>query len=146
MIDIAGDNFYNPYWGYQNGKKRNSSVASTFQPVFILTHDWKVNDKTSLVTAGSYIFGKRSVTALDWYNSADPRPDYYRYLPSYQLDPNFAAQQLEAMKNDINLRQVNWDRLYNMNYGNIATVNDVNGISGNDVTGRRSCTLLKRGS
>ena len=24
--------------------------------------------------------------ALNWYNAADPRPDYYRYLPSYYDD------------------------------------------------------------
>lgn len=143
--EIAGDNFYNPYWGYQNGKKRNSSVAKTFQPVFILTHDWKVNDKTTLVTAGSYIFGKRSTTALDWYNSADPRPDYYRYLPSYYAadNPAYAAQVRQALLNDVNLRQVNWDRLYNVNRGNIATVANANGIAGNNVTGKRSLYIVE---
>lgn len=143
MLNISGDNFYNPYWGYQNGKKRNSSVAKTSQPVFILTHDWKVNDKTTLVTAGSYIFGKRSVSGLDWYNSADPRPDYYRNLPSYQLDPAYGAQVLDAMKNDVNLRQINWDRLYNVNYASRATIKNVNGVPGNDVTGRRSFYILE---
>jgi len=58
MLDIAGDVYYNPYWGYQNGKKRNASVAKTTQPVFILTHDWKINDKMSLLTSGSFITGK----------------------------------------------------------------------------------------
>jgi hypothetical protein len=143
MLAITGDNFYNPYWGYQNGKKRNASVAKTSQPVFILTHDWKVNDKTTLVTAGSYIFGKRSVSGLDWYNAADPRPDYYRYLPSYQLDPAFASQVLNAMKNDVNLRQVNWDKLYNTNYGSYTTIKNVNGIAGNDVSGKRSNYILE---
>lgn len=143
MLNISGDNFYNPYWGYQNGKKRNASVAKTSQPVFILTHDWKASDKISLVTAASYIFGKRSVSGLDWYNSADPRPDYYRYLPSYQEDPNYRAQILDAMKNDINLRQINWDRLYTVNYGNVSTIKDVNGIAGNNVTGKRSLYILE---
>lgn len=143
MLNITGDNFYNPYWGYQNGKKRNASVAKTSQPVFILTHDWKVNDKTTLVTAGSFIFGKRSVSGLDWYNAADPRPDYYRYLPSYQLDPAFGAQVLDAMKNDVNLRQINWDRLYNVNYGSNATIKNANGIAGNNVTGKRSYYILE---
>ena len=108
MLNIADDNFYNPYWGYQNGKKRNASVAKTTQPVFILSHDWKINDKMSLTTAAAYIFGKRSVSGLDWYNAADPRPDYYRYLPSYQLDSGYRAQQLELMKSDVNMRQINW--------------------------------------
>lgn len=143
MLDIADDNFYNPYWGYQNGKKRNASVAKTTQPVFIMTHDWKINDKMSLSTAAAYIFGKRSVSGLDWYNAADPRPDYYRYLPSYQLDSSFRAQQLEMMKNDVNLRQINWDNLYNTNYGSVQTVENANGIPGNTVTGKRSRYILE---
>lgn len=143
MLDIADDNFYNPYWGYQNGKKRNASVAKTTQPVFILSHDWKINDKMSLSTAAAYIFGKRSVSGLDWYNAADPRPDYYRYLPSYQLDSSFRAQQLEMMKSDVNLRQINWDNLYNTNYGSVQTIQNANGIPGNTVTGKRSRYILE---
>jgi hypothetical protein len=143
MLDITGDKFYNPYWGYQNGKKRNSSVAKTSQPVFVMTHDWKVNDKTSLITAASYIFGKRSVSGLDWYNATDPRPDYYRYLPSYQLDPAYGAQVLDAMKNDVNLRQINWDNIYNTNYGSYATIENANGIQGNNVSGLRSRYILE---
>ena len=102
MLDIAGTNFYNPYWGYQNGKKRNSSVAKSFQPFGILTHDWKINDKTSLLTATSYSLGDRSTTGLDWYNAPDPRPDYYRYLPSYEDEPAKSQQILNALKNDVN--------------------------------------------
>lgn len=143
MSDIAGTHFYNPYWGYQNGKKRNASIARSFQPFGIITHDWKINPKMSLMTAASYTIGNRSVTGLDWYNSADPRPDYYRYLPSYQDDPNLAAQVLQAMKNDVNLRQINWDRLYQVNYGSTATINNVDGIAGNTVTGRRSRYILE---
>lgn len=143
MLDIANDNFYNPYWGYQNGKKRNASVAKTTQPVFILTHDWKINDKMSLSTAAAYIFGKRSVSGLDWYNAPDPRPDYYRYLPSYQLDSSFRAEQLAMMKSDVNLRQINWDNLYNVNYASVATIENANGIPGNTVTGKRSRYILE---
>jgi hypothetical protein len=143
MVDISGNNFYNPFWGYQNGKKRNASVAKSFQPVGILTHDWKISDKTTLVTAGSFSIGKRSVSGLDWYNAADPRPDYYRYLPSYQLDPYYADQMREEMRNDVNKRQINWDALYNTNYGSNESIYNVNGIAGNTVTGRRSHYILE---
>ena len=144
MLNIAGTNYYNPYWGYQNGRKRNASIAKSSQPVGILTHDWKITDKTTLVTAGSFSFGKRSVSGLDWYNAADPRPDYYRYLPSYYAaDPVFQQQVLEAMKTDVNKRQINWDALYNANYGSYGVVHDVNGIQGNDVAGRRSHYIVE---
>ncbi len=143
MLDIAGTNFYNPYWGYQNGKKRNASVAKSFQPIGILTHEWKITPKTTLLTAASYLLGNRSTTGLDWYNAADPRPDYYRYLPSYQDDPVLAQQVLDALKNDVNKRQINWDALYNANYGNIETVHNANGILGNNVTGHRSLYIVE---
>jgi hypothetical protein len=143
MTELAADNFYNPFWGYQVGKKRNSSVAKIKQPVFLLTHDWKANDKISITTAASYMFGNRSVSALDWYNAPDPRPDYYRYLPSYVTDPAQKEQLRQAMMNDVNLRQVNWDKLYNINYASYETIRNANGIPGNTVSGRRSRYILE---
>jgi hypothetical protein len=88
MSNLSGTHYYNPYWGYQNGKKRNASVSKINQPVLILTHDLRINNNTSLTTAFSYSTGDKSVSGLDWYNAPDPRPDYYRYMPSYQTDPN----------------------------------------------------------
>lgn len=145
MQDLAGTHYYNPFWGYQNGKVRNSSVAKTHQPYIILTHDFRINNNTTLTTAAGYSFGDRSTTALDWYNSADPRPDYYRYLPSYYTatDPGQAAQLQQVMSSDINLRQVNWARLYLANYGSFETINNANGIAGNSVSGRRSHYILE---
>ncbi|MCB0776828.1 MAG: TonB-dependent receptor, partial [Chitinophagaceae bacterium] len=66
MQDLAGDHYYNPYWGYQNGKKRNSRIGKSHQPYIILTHDYRISSNTSLVTAVGYSFGDRSTTALDW--------------------------------------------------------------------------------
>ena len=34
---LANDKYYNPYWGYQNGKKRNSRVINDFSPSAIMT-------------------------------------------------------------------------------------------------------------
>ncbi|MBL7728805.1 MAG: TonB-dependent receptor, partial [Dinghuibacter sp.] len=145
MVDIAGTNFYNPYWGYQNGKKRNSSVARTKQPIGIFTHEWKVTDKTTLLSAATFSHGPRSVTGLDWYNAPDPRPDYYRYLPSYYAasNPDWAAAAYDALKNNVNKRQINWDALYNANYAASDVVYNANGIPGNNVTGRRSRYILE---
>jgi hypothetical protein len=149
MYDLAGTHFYNPNWGYQNGKKRNVSIGKTNQPVAILTHDFRINNKTSLVTAAGFSFGNRSVTAFDWYNAADPRPDYYRYLPSYTStwssvpDSTQGAMLYDLMKNDINYRQVNWQNLYNVNRAAWDTIHDANGIAGNNVIGHRSHYIVE---
>lgn len=123
MYDLAGSNYYNPNWGYQNGEKRNASVGKNFQPVIILTHDWKINEKSSLESAVSYQWGKNKVSGIDWYNAADPRPDYYRYLPSfdpaYGDDPESYAKDSTQLANLLSsneeLRQINWNKLYEAN-------------------------------
>ncbi len=149
MIDLAGTNYYNPNWGYLNGEKRNASVGRTHQPVIILTHDFRINNNATLTTAAGYSLGKRSITALDWYNAADPRPDYYRYLPSFTstwasaTDPEQGQILYDLMKNDINYRQINWQNLYNVNRASYATINDANGIPGNSVSGLRSRYIIE---
>lgn len=149
MIDLAGTNYYNPNWGYQNGRKRNASIGRTHQPVGILTHDFRINNNTTLITAVGYSFGDRSVTALDWYNAADPRPDYYRYLPSYTstwasvTDPAQGQMLYDLMKNDINYRQINWQRLYDVNRASFASIQNANGIPGNTVSGLRSRYIIE---
>ncbi|CAN5440703.1 TonB-dependent receptor [soil metagenome] len=140
--ELAGTNYYNPYWGYQNGKKRNASAGKTNQPVFILTHEFRINDNTVLITAAGYSFGKRSVSGIDWYNAPDPRPDYYRYLPSYQTDPAIKDIVTDQLKNNDASRQINWQNFYDVNRDNTETVYNVDGINGNNVTGHRSLYIL----
>ncbi len=136
--DIAGTHYYNPYWGYQNGKKRNASVSKTNQPVVILTHDFRINNNTSLVTAAGYSFGDRSLSGIDWYNAPDPRPDYYRYLPSYQNDPYQKQQVEDLLRNNEAARQINWQKFYDINRDSYATIYNADGIPGNNVSGHRS--------
>ncbi|MCC6635896.1 MAG: TonB-dependent receptor [Chitinophagaceae bacterium] len=135
---ITGDNFYNPTWGLQNGKKRNANIAKSSQPTFILNDEYRFNNRTTISTSISATWGKRSTSALDWYNAPDPRPDYYRYLPSYQLSSELQQQVLEAMQTNINKRQINWHGLYEVNRNSFAAIQDANGIQGNTVAGKRS--------
>lgn len=143
-MDLAGTHYYNPFWGYQNGKKRNASVGKTNQPYAILTHDFRISNKSNLVTAVAYSSGDRSVSALDWYNAPDPRPDYYRYLPSYYPNDSVQQQRIEELwKSDENARQINWQRLYDVNRASFETIRNANGIAGNTVAGRRSRYILE---
>lgn len=142
MYDITGDKYYNPAWGMQNGKKRNANVARTNQPVAILTKEYRFNNRTVLTSAVGFSKGDRSTSGIDWYNAPDPRPDYYRYLPSYQTNPEYKAMVTDAIRNDINLRQVNWQRMYDVNRISKETIQNVNGIAGNSVTGLRSKYIL----
>ncbi len=142
-MDITGSNYYNSAWGYQNGKKRNANTAKTHQPYIILTHDFKLKNNSSLITALGYSFGERATTGIDWYNAADPRPDYYRYLPSYQTDPAFKAAIEKEWQTNPRVSQINWDGLIASNQSSMETIKNVNGIAGNNVTGRRSRYILE---
>ncbi|MBK7635268.1 MAG: hypothetical protein IPJ13_14035 [Saprospiraceae bacterium] len=92
MYDISGDNFYNPNWGFQNGAVRSAREYRIHQPVSILRHDWKISNKTKVMTSIGVQTGRYGSTRLDWFDAPDPRPDYYRRLPSYATVPETKDQ------------------------------------------------------
>ncbi|MBI5219186.1 MAG: TonB-dependent receptor [Bacteroidia bacterium] len=114
--DLTGSNYYNPNWGYQNGEVRNAKVRSVNDPYIILNHYWDINKKTKITSSAGYSFGRFGTTALNWYNAQDPRPDYYRYLPSYQTDSAIAGIYTTAWQTDPSISQINWNKLYQINY------------------------------
>ena len=122
---LAGSNYYNPNWGYQNGEKRNARVVNSFEPALLITWDYKINDKAKLTTS---VFGKYSMystTALGWNgNAADPRPNYYQNLPSAAYDvwdltytptedeiADYMTRYNYWKESKAN-RQLNWDYMY----------------------------------
>lgn len=124
--DLAGTR-YNSFWGWQNGKKRNSRDKDLEEPIFMLSHYWKVNPKTKLNTNVSYQFGSIGNSRLDFNNVTNPDPTYYRNLPSYFLNlhsenadgdviwtPNFDEAQ-NAQNTFLANRQINWDQMYRAN-------------------------------
>lgn len=115
-----GNNYYNANWGYQNGQIRNARQVYVSSPILILSHIWNFDDKMSqLTTSVGYKYQNDRRSALNWYKSADPRPDYYRNLPEYYIstgDNEAADLREELWKTDENYRQINWDELYQVNY------------------------------
>ena len=126
---LANDKYYNPYWGYQNGKKRNSRVINDFSPSAIMTWDWNINDKSKLTTS---LFGRYSMyksTKLNYNNADNPQPNYWKNLPSSYYDVWYndmesyiTDQAYNDWKDSYNYwraskanRQINWDRLYASN-------------------------------
>ena len=125
---LVNDYQYNPYWGYQNGHRRNSRVVNDFAPAAIFTWDWNISDKTTLTTS---LFGKYSMyksTKLNYNNAENPQPDYWKNLPSSYYDvwneQNIRYRTAQAFadwnaavnwwKNKEN-RQIQWDKLYYAN-------------------------------
>ena len=143
MYDLAGTHYYNPYWGYQGGEKRNSRVSDIHQPIGMLRHDWTLAKNSVLTTSVGYQSGKNASSALDWFNAPDPRPDYYRRLPSYIDDPDLANSVEALLRSDKALRQIQWDKLYEVNYASNVTIEDVDGVQGNTISGRQSQYIIE---
>ncbi len=129
MYWLANDRYYNPYWGYQNGKKRNSRVVHDYSPTALLTWDWKIDNETKLTTS---LLGKYTMyesTKLNYNNSSNPHPSYWKNMPSSYYDvwgesgeSNRTPQALEDWNRAYEYwtsskanRQINWDQLYYAN-------------------------------
>lgn len=140
--DLLDNNFYNPYWGYQNGKIRNSRVANMHEPIAMLTHLWNINSKLTLNTTVLGRYGRNGGTTLNWYNAPDPRPDYYRYLPSYITNPEL-AEYVKDHFSDPKYSQINWDNIYFTNEYSYDTVFNANGVTGNTVSGKRAQYIIE---
>ncbi len=127
--DLAGSNLYNPSWGYLDGKKKSAKIVESYDLPVLLNWVWKPKMGTKVNTGIGFRTNHYSSSALNWYQTADPRPDYYRYLPSYyEPDANpltnpelyeaqVAQQQFIAdwWSGDQAHRQIDWNRLYQTN-------------------------------
>lgn len=122
VYDLVGNNLYNPNWGYQNGKKRNARVVTAYDPTAILSHIWKIDENSSLSSGIAAHYNRYGRTRLNWYNGPDPRPDYYRYLPSYYKGNKTAFDYYTYLWRKEcgthNVSQINWDRLWEVNHNN----------------------------
>ncbi len=149
VFDLAGTNVYNAGWGYQNGEKRTSKFNTIFQPMVIANYTYHPSDRTRWNTAVGYEFGTYKRSDIDFYNAPNPNPTYYKKLPSYFIEgvrePSQRAYDALVNKYRANpaAMQLQWDNMYQSNYSCINTINDVNGIAGNNVTGRRSLYVLR---
>lgn len=118
---------YNSYWGWQDGKKRNSRVRDLVEPILMLNHFWKVSDKTNLNTSLTHQFGKIGNSRIDFQGVDNPDPTYYRNLPSYYTSlydgmgnylgntPENLALANWARGNFLENKQMDWNAMYEAN-------------------------------
>ncbi len=124
---------YNEYWGWQEGKKRNSRVKEVEEPIVMLNHYWHINSKTKLNTNIGYQFGKLGNSRLAYGGAnrivntdgtivfenggKNPSPSYYQKLPSY-FERNFPSDlefAYSAQQAFLNNGQINWQQMYDAN-------------------------------
>jgi hypothetical protein len=141
---LAKNKFYNANWGWQANQKRNARVISTQMPMLQAQHFWTINQKAQIKSSFLCQIGCIARQGLDWYQAQDPRPDYYRNLPSYYVAsfPNIASELQDEIARNPNLLQIDWDRLYAANLSHSDSIIDGNGIIGNTIRGNRALYVL----
>ncbi len=114
VFRLAGDDHYNSYWGYQEGKVRSSRVRRECMPALYAT--WRCDDEYILsnITVSTLIRGgRRSRSTLDWVGAPSPMADYYAYLPSGASNPDVAHLAGEVWRaGDKQYTQIDWESLY----------------------------------
>ena len=95
VYDLTGSIYYNPYWGYQAGRVRNSRIVKSFDPTVIAAYEYKIDEKQWFKVAAGYHYSWYSNSAINYFQAPDPRPDYYRNLPSAMWDGQIANPNYE---------------------------------------------------
>lgn len=119
------DEKYNSYWGFQNGQKRNARVKTVEEPLFMLNHYFKIDEKTNLNSSVMYQFGKVGNSSIDYQNADSPDPVYYKKMPSYfsslyekdqgEFSGEFTPDYENAQKSRVAFlanSQLDWDAMY----------------------------------
>ena len=83
---LTGDRLYNPAWGWQDGRVRNSRVRRETVPLALAAYAVPLSASTSFAATLAAEAGVAKYSMLDRYDARTPMPDNYRYLPSYTGD------------------------------------------------------------
>ncbi len=116
VYNLVG-NRYNPYWGEQDGKIRNSRERRISEPMVLLNyfHD---SEKLNLTAGLAFQTGSHARSRVGYYNAPNPDPSFYRYLPSFQINSPIGANFVSADRartSFLNDPQWNWQNLYTAN-------------------------------
>ncbi len=114
-FELAG-RYYNPNWGYQNGKIRNSRVRVTSQHFGMFSYAGEWTDNLSAAANLMAVRSEETYSRLAWYDSPTPAPDYYRSMPSFFGNGEIAeAVREEWIEANPSITQIDWNRMYEAN-------------------------------
>ena len=111
---------YNPSWGWLNGQAYYPNSKYTNVPVLSIRYEKRWADKASLQVNFGLAIGEQGTSQLDWTSTADPRPDYYRYLPSYSKDSSTRSQLTKWFESNPQALQINFDRIQKINTASVS--------------------------
>ena len=113
---LLNNPLYNPAWGMQSGRVRNSRVLNSIRPDIIALWDYRLTAVTTLHVAANIGFEGVGRTSLVWFDAITPMPDNYRYMPSYYKSDERYVEVMDAwMANDLKYTQIDWEGMYQVN-------------------------------
>ena len=110
-------NRYNPYWGSQDGKIRNSRERRISEPMLLLNY-FHTSENWNLNLGLAYQTGSHARSRVGYYNAPNPDPSFFRYLPSFHINSPIGANFISADRartSFLNDPQWNWQQLYTAN-------------------------------
>lgn len=109
---LLDDPLYNPGWGFQDGKVRNSHIRRDCLPLFVAAYRVRLSPATTMSATFGAEAGVSKYSTLGWYDAQTPMPDNYRFLPGFTGDRETG----EAWRtNDTRRTQIDWDELWLQN-------------------------------
>ena len=115
MYALSRQSAYNPNWGWYHKIAYFPSTRQNNVPVVSFRYHQKWNERTFLEINNGIILGNEARSNLEWTNTADPRPDYYKYLPSYISDTTLSGQLRDWYLQHPQNLQINFDQLEHIN-------------------------------
>ena len=112
---LTGNNLYNPSWGWQNGRQRNSRVRREAVPAVVAAFAQPAGESTTVTAMVAARFGVRRQSGLGWYDASTPMPDNYRYMPGYFSGISAEAVEAAWRAGDARYTQINWEEMYIQN-------------------------------
>jgi hypothetical protein len=115
MFSLSKQRLYNPNWGWYHQQIYFPNTRQVNVPVITLKYQKIWNNQQALNFSQGIILGKEARSNLTWTNAADPRPDYYKYLPSYLADTTLRGQLTDWYQQHPYALQIQFDQLDRIN-------------------------------
>ena len=117
-FDLSLQRNYNPSWGWYKGKPLYPNQKSGDAPVTYFRYEKKWREKAILHMQMGFAVGVQKKYQMDWTKTLDPRPDYYKYLPSYSKDSSLRKKLLNWFASNPQALQIDFDHLEKINQSN----------------------------
>lgn len=117
-IRLSGNTIYHPGWGWYNGQLLFTNARQSNLPMAQIQYLTNPNAKHFFQISWGLARGNQSEDGLDWNATKDPRPDYYKYLPSYYKDSLLQQKIITAFRDNPSLLQLDFDQMKKINQSN----------------------------